>query len=60
VPWDRASGRLAFVRAEERWWAYRIRFLEPEGEVHLPDERLYKARWYDPAPAAEPKTAERP
>jgi sugar lactone lactonase YvrE len=55
-----ASGRLAFVQAEENWWAYRIRLLEPEGEVHLPDERLYKVRWYDPPPAAEPETAVRP
>jgi hypothetical protein len=55
-----ASGRLVFVQAEERWWAYHIRFLEPEGEIHLPDERLYKVRWYERPQVTEPETAEAP
>ena len=39
------TGRIAFVQAETNWWAYRVRFLQPEGEIPLPGERLYKARW---------------
>jgi hypothetical protein len=39
------TGRIAWVRAEESWWAFRVRFLRPEDEVILPDERIYKARW---------------
>jgi hypothetical protein len=41
---DPATGRTAFVKSEESWWAFRVRFL-PEGELPLPGEKLYKARW---------------
>lgn len=40
------TGRLLYVQAEERWWAFGVKFLDPAGEVRLPDERLYKARWF--------------
>jgi hypothetical protein len=39
------TGRIAWVRAEESWWAFRIRFLNPPGELALPGRRIYKARW---------------
>ncbi len=40
------TGRIAFVQADTpEWWSRRVRFLKPEGEVTLPDERLYKVRW---------------
>jgi len=46
---DPMSGRTAWVQAEgEHWWAERIRFLDPDGELHLPGGRIYKVRW-DPA-----------
>jgi hypothetical protein len=39
------TGRIAYVRAEVRHWAPRVRFLDPEGEIETPGEQLYKARW---------------
>lgn len=46
------TGRIAFVRAETRWWAENVRLLGPGAEIHRPGERLYKARW--DVPAADP------
>lgn len=40
-----ATGRTAWVRAETSWWAPRVRFLDPPGELALPGRRIYKARW---------------
>jgi len=41
-----ATGRMAYVQAEgTNWWAERVHFLQPEGLLHLPGQRLYKARW---------------
>ena len=40
-----ATGRIAWVKAEESWWAFRVRFLDPPGELPLPGRRIYKARW---------------
>jgi hypothetical protein len=46
---DPASGRIAWVQAEAgEWWAPRIRFLNPAGELHMPGERIYKVRWNGP------------
>lgn len=40
------TGRVAYVQAEgEDWWAERVHFLKPQAELHLPGQRLYKARW---------------
>jgi hypothetical protein len=40
------GGRIAWVQAEAgEWWAPRIRFLHPAGELHMPGERIYKVRW---------------
>lgn len=39
------SGRLVYVQAETSYWSERVRFLDPAGEMRLPGERLYKARW---------------
>jgi hypothetical protein len=39
------TGRAAYVQAEVRHWAERVRLLDPPGEIHLPGERIYKARW---------------
>jgi hypothetical protein len=30
---------------ETTWWSDRIRFLEPERTIHLPNQRIYKVRW---------------
>ncbi len=39
------TGRIAFVQAETSWWASRVRFLSPDGDLAIPGERIYKARW---------------
>ena len=39
------TGRLAYVQGEKSWWAERVRFRNPEGEVALPGLKIYKARW---------------
>jgi len=39
------TGRTVYVRAETSFWAPRVRFLDPPGELAFPGERLYKARW---------------
>jgi len=40
------TGQVAYVQAEgEEWWAERVHFLQPDSVLHLPGERLYKARW---------------
>jgi hypothetical protein len=44
-----ATGQLAYVQAEgEEWWAERVHLLQPDSVLHLPGERLYKARWNVP------------
>ena len=41
--------RTAYVQAEgENWWATRVRFLNPVGELVLEKEHLYKVRWVVP------------
>lgn len=43
------SGRVAHLRGEgKNWWTERINLLAPAGEVNLPGEKLYKARWLTP------------
>lgn len=39
------TGRLAFVKAEKSWWAERVLFRNPDGELALPGQRIYKVRW---------------
>lgn len=39
------TGRLAFIKADTSWWSERIRFRNPEAEVTISGQRLYKARW---------------
>ena len=41
-----ATGRVVFTHGEDgEWWTRRLQFLHPVGELHLPQERIYKARW---------------
>ena len=41
-----ATHRTVFTKATEpNWWSDTLHFLSPEGEIRLPAERLYKARW---------------
>jgi len=43
------SHRLAYTQAEGgNWWTTRVRFLNPEGTLLMPDEHLYKVRWVHP------------
>jgi hypothetical protein len=40
------SGQVIYVQAEGgNWWGEHVRLLAPEGELHRPGERVYKARW---------------
>lgn len=40
------TGQTVYTQAKgENWWTDSIRTLHPEGELQLPGERLYKARW---------------
>jgi hypothetical protein len=42
------SGRVAYVQPESGqgvWWTFTLRFLNPEGEVQSPGQRIYKVRW---------------
>ena len=39
------TGRLAFVQAEKGYTAERVRFRNADGELTLPGEKVYKARW---------------
>ncbi|MEX2213544.1 MAG: DUF6528 family protein [Phycisphaeraceae bacterium] len=42
------TGRVAHLRGEgKEWWSTRIHLLAPQGEIQLPDERMYKARWME-------------
>jgi hypothetical protein len=41
-----ATGRIVYMQAEgKNWWAEHVHFLKPPGTLHLPGQRLYKARW---------------
>jgi hypothetical protein len=41
-----ATGRIAYMQAEgKNWWAEHVHFFNPQGVLHLPGQRLYKARW---------------
>lgn len=43
------TGRVAYLRGEgKNWWTSSIRLLNPDGEIHLPGEKMYKARWLAP------------
>ena len=43
------TGQLAYVQAEdEDWWSEHVHLLQPDSVLHLPGERLYKARWNVP------------
>ena len=39
------TDRIAYIKAETSWWSGRVILLKPDGEIKLPGERLYKARW---------------
>jgi len=43
------NGRIAWTRAEGRdWWTSIVRLQNPPGQIELPGQRLYKARWVCP------------
>lgn len=40
------TGRRAFTQADGgNWWTDTVRFLNPEGEMKMDGERIYKVRW---------------
>jgi hypothetical protein len=40
------AAQIAYVQADRpEWWSATIRFLHPARTIHLPGQRLYKARW---------------
>jgi len=55
------TGRLAYIHGEDgQWWARHLRFLHPDAVLPLPDEHLYKARWWlDLGAIARPRTVAR-
>jgi len=41
-----ATGRIVYMQGEgKNWWTEHVHFLKPAGTLHLPGQRLYKARW---------------
>lgn len=51
-----ATGRLAYIHAEDgQWWARHLRLMHPDAVLPLPDEHLYKARWWPSAASAAPR-----
>jgi hypothetical protein len=56
-----AGGRAAWTQgSDEHWWSDAVYLLAPAGEVKLPGERLYKARWLTDGPTPNPRLAEIP
>lgn len=56
------TGQTAFIQASDQaWWSDTLHLLAPAGQLQLPGQRLYKARWLVPsgqpakATAAPPK-----
>jgi hypothetical protein len=46
VSYNSLNKEIAYVKAsEDSWWAYYIRFTGSNHVVHLPGEKIYKARW---------------
>ena len=40
------TGRVVYVQGESpNWWAEHLHFQRPDGQLRLPGEHLYKARW---------------
>ena len=40
------TNEIIYVQAEEQWWAHHVRFLNStKKSLHLPEIKLYKARW---------------
>ena len=51
---DAATGRVVFMRASDgEWWGRQLGLLFPSGEVQLPREHIYKARWMPLSPAGK-------
>jgi hypothetical protein len=48
MDFDPETGALAFVRAEQDWWAERVKFLGIDRTVEFPGKKVYKARWCPP------------
>ena len=40
------TGRVVYLQAEgQNWWTEHLHFQRPDGQLRLPGEHLYKARW---------------
>jgi len=39
------TGRMVFVKAEQSFCSERVFFRDPDGELVLPGQKIYKARW---------------
>ncbi len=37
--------QLMYIKSEESWWSFHIKFLNPKQQLAVPAIRLYKARW---------------
>ncbi|MHC4739835.1 MAG: DUF6528 family protein, partial [Planctomycetota bacterium] len=41
------TDRLVYIRADAgQWWSEKIRFLNPDSTIFIPDQHFYKARWF--------------
>jgi hypothetical protein len=46
ISYHPVTGQLAYVQAEgDNWWAERIHFRQPAGDIHVAGEHFYKVRW---------------
>jgi len=45
MDFDPETGALAYVKAEQDWWAERVKFLGIDRTVEFPGKKIYKARW---------------
>ena len=42
---QKASGKLAYIKAETSWWSERVYLLDPLRHISFPGAHLYKVRW---------------
>jgi hypothetical protein len=41
------TAQTAWIQAEgDNWWATRIRLMNPDNTIMMPERKLYKVRWF--------------
>ena len=41
------NDKIAYVKAEEKWWSHHIYITNPNNKLSIPDVNLYKVRWWN-------------